>query len=188
MKGAQGWVTGTCLSKQLGSELGLGAPCHSSGLSYPCIGICCLSSIFSPLNFCQGSRRAAHGSSNLSWVWSAPVFSSLPSISHRPAATGVASPPNLIAQPQTEGPATGRGCFRVFLPSGLHHCSIPVSQPFWTGAAGMCPAHRRLRTPQFLTWGRGCWGGLVGLWETHPKLLGERLRQSSQNQNTPLVF
>lgn len=60
------WVTGTCLSKHLGSELGLGSSCHSSGLSYLWIGVCCLSSIFSPLDFCQGNHRAAHGSSNLS--------------------------------------------------------------------------------------------------------------------------
>lgn len=50
----------------LGSELGLGTSCHSSGLSYRWIRVCCLSCIFCLLHFCQGDHMAAHGSSNLS--------------------------------------------------------------------------------------------------------------------------
>lgn len=57
------------------------------------------------------------------------VFSFLLSISHRPAAMEIASALNLVAQPQTEEPAAGLGCFHIFFLSGVCHCNITASRP-----------------------------------------------------------
>lgn len=111
------------------------------------------------------------------------IFSFLLSISHRSAAMEIASALNLIAQPQTEGPAAGLGYFHIFFLSGLHHCNMSVFQPFcdrgWGEYVSCTP--EALPVPVSHMW----WGMLGCLWD--PRLPGEPLRRSTLNQNASSV-
>lgn len=99
----------------------------------------------------------------------------------------IASALNLIAQPQTEEPAAGLGCFHIFFLSGVRHCNITASQPFcdrvWEERASRTQEARYSPGPLSRV-GQGTPQMTSG---TRLGLPGEPLRAGTLNQNASSV-